>query len=65
MLPAPPRPVEALVLERIGEVEVLEVVLVEAEDEDAGATRMVLPAPPRPVWMRWFGGAVGWGSVIW
>ena len=55
MLPAPPRPVDALVELRMDDV--LEGVLerVESLDEPAvevlGATRMVFPAPPRPVWM--------------
>lgn len=50
MLPAPPRPVEVLVVEETEEVlERAEDDLVDADEEAAGATRMVFPAPPRPV----------------
>jgi hypothetical protein len=65
MLPAPPRPVEALLLEWEGTAEEVDDEDDEGDEEEAvGAMRIVLPAPPRPVWMRWLGRAVGWGSVM-
>jgi len=58
MLPAPPRPVDAFVeartddfLERIEDGLEMGEVEVEVEGELLVETRMVFPAPPRPVWM--------------
>jgi hypothetical protein len=52
MLPAPPRPVDAFVDTRMDDVlEMVEEGLEVVEEELLGETRMVFPAPPRPVWM--------------
>jgi hypothetical protein len=67
MLPAPPRPVDA----RAGRADVLLLEVLEGTFAkllvglEVEESLTVLPAPPRPVWTRWLGRAVGWGSVTW